>query len=155
MSKLNQSIGSSILSKAGQYIKEKTSMNTSTKTIQLTQNVVLLKESVDIMMQTQALLVEQLEQIEASITALRDEMKDRPINLTMIPSAIPAVVQQPIAPVAPTAEAVASKKVVEEDELFIPFPDTSDITVTKRKQTKKKTIKKDFSKKAASLSKEE
>ena len=139
-------------------------MNNGNQMIQLAQNINLLKEVVDIMMQTQAMLEERLVQIDESIVSLKEDINNRPITVSVMPTPAPAVhpvygssQTEPTVIVDRPASTIhkSSTKLTGDDETFIPIPDTSDIKVTTKKKTVKKKIKKDFSKKAASLSKED
>ena len=167
MSKEKQSKTFSILTMAAQYIKGKT-MNNGKQMIEMSQNIVLLKESVDIIIQIKQMLEERLSSIDNSIKSLRSDI-NRPITVNIPTPQTPVYIQPTVELKAETPRPVVPSNTIEspppvipfntnltgDDETFIPFPDTSDIKVTKKKQTVKRKIKKDFSKKAASLNLED
>jgi len=155
MSKEKQSKTFSILTMAAQYIKGKT-MNNGKQMIEMSQNIVLLKESVDIIIQINQMLEERLSSIDNSIKSLRSDI-NRPITVNIPTPQTPVYIQPTVELKAETPRPVVPFKteLTGDEETFIPFPDTSDIKVTKKKRPVKRTIKKDFSKKAASLNLED
>jgi len=140
---------------AAQYIKGKT-MNNGKQMIEMSQNIVLLKESVDIIIQINQMLEERLSSIDNSIKSLRSDI-NRPITVNIPTPQTPVYIQPTVELKAETPRPVVPFKteLTGDEETFIPFPDTSDIKVTKKKRPVKRTIKKDFSKKAASLNLED